>query len=479
MSSSSSGSYIPNYSQSAILEQIAQEAENMGNQTYAWGQNQVQSNNAITNETLPQYFAAANQANQLAGESLSAYQNTYLPEDQALATDAAQYASPDRIAQNMGAAEAGQAQAADAARNANVQALQSYGIDPSSGRYASLDQASRTQQAAAEAGAGQQAMLATQNTGLGLLGESIQVGETMPGQAINALGMDVQGLSGAENAQLATSGANTQAEDAAAPYMNSAASLKYPPLGSSSSSSQPGQRSGSPQGGGGGPGGGSMGGGGAGGGGIPANGPGPGPYNSEGGAGGSQPGSSTTSYGGSQDYAGGGVPAGPDSYGGGADTGDFSGSSVPQYSGSDNAGGTNEGVMSPGSMDFSGSDFGGGSFGGTSGFAAGGPVPGSVQNSGTLDSGMGDDGGVPDNATTGGYVPQSASPSQGQQTDDIPARLNADEFVVPRDVTLWKGQEFFQNLIDQSRKKRMGASAQGKPKPALGGPPRFQSQAMR
>ena len=80
--------------------------------------------------------------------------------------------------------------------------------------------------------------------------------------------------------------------------------------------------------------------------------------------------------------------------------------------------------------------------------------------------------------TTGGHVPAQASPSMGQNTDDIPARLNADEFVIPRDVAHWKGQEFFQKLIDESRRKRLGAPAKGKPKPPLGGPPRFTSQHM-
>jgi hypothetical protein len=58
------------------------------------------------------------------------------------------------------------------------------------------------------------------------------------------------------------------------------------------------------------------------------------------------------------------------------------------------------------------------------------------------------------------------SPSGGRQVDDVqaqapggPARLNADEFVIPRDVALWKGQEFFQKLIDQSRARRVTAPA--------------------
>lgn len=75
---------------------------------------------------------------------------------------------------------------------------------------------------------------------------------------------------------------------------------------------------------------------------------------------------------------------------------------------------------------------------------------------------------IPDDATSGGFVPRHASPSMGAQTDDIPARLNAEEFVMPRDVAKWKGEEFFQKLIAQSRKARMQAAAQAAPTP---GPP--------
>lgn len=77
--------------------------------------------------------------------------------------------------------------------------------------------------------------------------------------------------------------------------------------------------------------------------------------------------------------------------------------------------------------------------------------------------------------TMGGHVPPQASPSMGAQTDDIHAKLNAGEFVIPRDVAMWKGQEFFQKLIDGARRKRMMGSAQGKPTSPPQGPVRFSS----
>ena len=69
-------------------------------------------------------------------------------------------------------------------------------------------------------------------------------------------------------------------------------------------------------------------------------------------------------------------------------------------------------------------------------------------------------------ATDGGEVPDQASPTQGAAIDDVPARLTAGEFVVPKDVAAWKGEEFFQKMIDNSRKAKGSATA--KPTMAIG-----------
>ena len=86
------------------------------------------------------------------------------------------------------------------------------------------------------------------------------------------------------------------------------------------------------------------------------------------------------------------------------------------------------------------------------------------------------EGGAVDGQTPGGAIPMGASASGGQAVDDVDAKLTAGEFVVPKDVAAWKGEEFFQKLIDQSRKSKDGAAAQ----PAVGmaqqGPPTFVSR---
>lgn len=75
--------------------------------------------------------------------------------------------------------------------------------------------------------------------------------------------------------------------------------------------------------------------------------------------------------------------------------------------------------------------------------------------------------------TTGGPVPRSASPSHGRQTDDIPSRLNADEFVIPRDATKYYGHKYFLDLIKKAR-AATGGDTSAPIKPAM--KPMSQSQ---
>jgi hypothetical protein len=84
-----------------------------------------------------------------------------------------------------------------------------------------------------------------------------------------------------------------------------------------------------------------------------------------------------------------------------------------------------------------------------------------------------DGGAVDDINGGGGAVPADMSPSGGAAIDDVdavapggPAKLNAGEFVVPKDVTAWYGEKFMQNLIMKARNEKQGAGAKPQQKPA-------------
>jgi hypothetical protein len=285
-SQQSSSTYIPNYSETPILEQIAKYSAAMAPQVYQWG--------------MQQY--ANNQGN-----------------IDALMRNALSYASPQRIATDVGQAEAGVQQGAEAARQSAINDLQSYGIDPSSGRYAALDQASRVQSGAAAAGAGNQQRMA-----------DIAQGNAMQNQAISASLQNVQTGYGAANA--------------ANQFAGTGMSLKYSPLGQTSQ-------------------------------------------------------------------------------------------------GTSSSAGFNLGASSGPNMNT----------------IAGRQAAANVMGGGST----GAKGGAVHDGRIGGDISYDESPSNGTKTDDVPARLNAGEFVMPRDVAEWKGQEFFYKLMAQARKARATAGNGG------------------
>jgi hypothetical protein len=175
---SQSSTYIPDYAESPILQEAAQYARSMAPQVYQWGMDQYNKNQGNID---------------------------------AMMRNALTYASPARIKAEMGMAQAGVMQGAEAGRQSAIRDLQGYGIDPSAGRYAALDNASRVMSGAQAAGAGNMQRMATEASGL-------QQQQTAEGMSLQ----NVQTGYGAANAMTG--------------LLNTTMSLKYPPLGSTSSS---------------------------------------------------------------------------------------------------------------------------------------------------------------------------------------------------------------------------------------------------
>jgi hypothetical protein len=302
VSNQASTSFIPNYSETPILESIAKQAQGMAPQVYQWGMDQYNKNQGNIDSMMRQALT---------------------------------YASPQRQAVDMGQAEAGVQQASEAGRQSALSDLQSYGIDPSAGRYAGLDQAARVQAGASAAGAGNQQRMA-----------DVATGNAMQNQAISSSLQNVQTGYGAANAANA--------------LLGTASSLKYAPLGTVSSGSS--QSSGSS---------------------------------------------------GSIGFGAGGSGSGTDTSGYNPKNSTVLGKYTPFLTQL----GPVHGLM-----------------------AAGGPVVG---------------------YQPGGDVSYADSPSNGQQVDDVSAKLNAGEFVIPRDVTQWLGQSHFYKLMAQARKARATAGSDG------------------
>src|SRR4029077_5139680 len=82
--------------------------------------------------------------------------------------------------------------------------------------------------------------------------------------------------------------------------------------------------------------------------------------------------------------------------------------------------------------------------------------------------------------TPGGTVPVHASPSGGVITDDVPAMLTANEFVIPKDVATWVAHKALASQIDKARQEQQKFSSRddigGEPTHAIPQRPTFVSR---
>src|ERR1035437_2805331 len=123
-----------------ILNQISGIALSLSNQMLQWGTSTLAGVNAVTSDNIAQYLSNAATSGILANASVSDYLSKYVPMQDQLIQDANSYTSDARVKSEMGTAESGTAQSMDQGRVNAEQQLNSYGIDPSSGRYAELEQ---------------------------------------------------------------------------------------------------------------------------------------------------------------------------------------------------------------------------------------------------------------------------------------------------------------------------------------------------
>lgn len=344
----------PDYSQvAAASERAADLSFALGVEQLNWAKQQYASDKAIVDLVVASSLNRQEQNDEAALADRRRYERIYQPLEDAAVRDAQEFASPARQEQEAGRAAATVAQQFDTARQAAARNLEAYGVDPSSTRFAALDLGSRVQQAAAAAGAANQARTQTEAMGRALRSEAINVGRGYPGQVAGTYGTALQSGNAAVNSALA-----------------------------------------------------------------------------------------------------------------GTSTGASTMGTAPQYMSTGNqAIGTWGNTLNMGYNNaLAAADFNSRQSSGLGGLLGAGL--GAIGNAGGMAAFFED----------GGAVPEEASPTRGAAIDDVDAKLNAGEFVVPKDVVSWKGEEFFQKLIQGSRKARPQAPA--KPEYAIApmGPATFKSR---
>jgi hypothetical protein len=167
-------------------EEASQMQYKLGQDQLAWAKDQYNGMKPTTDKVVNSLTTAQDQQTAQSKELYDRYKSIYEPAQDEYLSDANKYDTAQRRDQNVGAAQAAVGQNFDAARDSATRQLESFGVDPSSTRYAALDIGTRTQEAAAKAGAGTKAALDTEATGLALRANAINMGNGLPGQSQGA-----------------------------------------------------------------------------------------------------------------------------------------------------------------------------------------------------------------------------------------------------------------------------------------------------
>ena len=343
----------PDYSGLAnASERSATLAYALSKEQLDWAKQKYAQDQGVVNRVVDSALQTQEVNNQNAAADRSRYERIYQPLEEDLVKDAESYASEEKQRYNMGRAISQVGQQFDASRNAAIQNLESFGVDPSSTRFAALDAGSRIAEAASKAAAGNNAQQQTEAMSRAMRSEAINVGRGYPGQIATTYGTALQSGQQGVNSQLAgtASGANTMGTGV---QWNGAGTNALGVWGNALSQG----------------------------------------YNAQ----------------------------------------------LGQYNANQNS---SSGI---GSLLGAGLGF-------AMNFEEGGEV------------------------TPGGNVPNSASPSSGKAVDDVPAMLTAGEFVLPKDVVAWKGEEWAQKEIEKARKAKAEATAKPKYGLAPDRPPAFVSR---
>ena len=166
----------------------------------AWAKQQFYENKAVTDKIVGMSMDNAKTQQEEAKTAYDRYQAKYQPIEDKLIDQAQNWASPARTAQQMGQAEATAQQQGAQARTASTQQLESFGINPSSTRYAAMDIGNRTATGASAAAAGTNAANLVAQQQVGLEGQAINIGRGYPGQVSNEFSGSTSAGSAANNA---------------------------------------------------------------------------------------------------------------------------------------------------------------------------------------------------------------------------------------------------------------------------------------
>lgn len=181
-----------------------------GDEMFDWAKTQFEKNQATSDKVVNQALDTGRTTMDWAKTDRNMYETEYMPAMKEQLDYARGYTTPERMAANRGSAIAGSNITFDAAADMAKRALMGYGVDPSAGRFAGLDAGLAAKRAASAAGVGTKSDRDTEMMGQQLLANAIRTGQVLPGQAVNEAGVSLAAGNQAINTGLATTASGAQ-----------------------------------------------------------------------------------------------------------------------------------------------------------------------------------------------------------------------------------------------------------------------------
>jgi hypothetical protein len=175
----------------AASEKNAALAAQLSREQLDWSKEMWAEQKAYLDDVMDLQLPMMEEQWKISQEDRQRYEDFYQPLEEEYLARAKEWDTPERRNAEAAKAQTEVASQFDAQRQQALQRLESYGVDPSQTRNAALDVGVRIDQAKAMAQGASNARNQTEREGMGMLGESINVGRGLPSQGLQYAGQSL------------------------------------------------------------------------------------------------------------------------------------------------------------------------------------------------------------------------------------------------------------------------------------------------
>lgn len=197
----------PQIGQAALMNaKLGEQWLSFAKDTYAVSQERQKPIDALAQKVTQNQYDTALEQQSWAREAHDRYVDKFQPLQDQFVEEAQNYDTPERQAAAAATAKADVISNATQQRGATNRQMSAMGVNPNSGRFAGINRAADLGTAVTAAGAETNARKTVEQTGIALRGNAINIGNGLPAQASQAVGLGLNAGTGAANVTNAANG---------------------------------------------------------------------------------------------------------------------------------------------------------------------------------------------------------------------------------------------------------------------------------